>query len=303
VALGALDLDPNTLNRSSNGNWVMGKVTPPDGAPPQDIVTSSVLLQRAVPVAPGAPITYSGPMAYYKFDRLALMNLLPSGNAVQVEVIGRVDDTTWFVAYDTVRVLKPKMAASALPEYGSGMTPEFAAGSVLSLAWTDPDDYRATYFDLWYSANGGEIWTPVVLNTAERSYGWLVPADVTEAGLLELVAYDAVGVMGSWISDVFSVLTSVTGVDGDLPTTYDLRFRSSNPVRGEVRLELALPAKGDVSVRVYDVRGRLVSTLADGELPAGRHLLNWGGEGRPGVYFVQAHAGEFSRNMRFVVVR
>jgi len=262
-----------------------------------------VLLQRAVPVAPGAPISYLGPTAYYKFNRLALQALLPVGNAVQVEVIGRVDDTTWFVAYDTIRVLKPKMAASTLPEYGSGMNPEFASGTVLSLAWADPDDYPATHFDLWYSGDAGESWMPVVLNTSERSYSWLVPGEVTEDGLIELVAYDELGVMGSWISDLFSVLTAVTDVGGDLPTEYDLRFRSANPARGAVRLELALPVKGDVSVRVFDVRGRLVSSLADGELPAGRHLLNWNGESRPGVYFVQARAGAFSRNMRFVVIR
>jgi hypothetical protein len=303
VATALFDLDPNTLNKASNGNWVLGKVTPPGGSPPQGIVTSSVLLQRAVPVAPGAPISYTGPTAYYKFDRLALSGLLPSGNAVPVEVIGRVDDLTWFAAWDTIRVLKPKMTASALPEYGSGMNPEFAAGSVLSLTWTDPDDYAATYFDLWYSADGGEIWTPVVLNTAERSYGWLVPADVTEDGLIELVAYDELGPMGAWTSDLFSVMSAVTGTDGELPTVYDLRFRSANPARGAARFELALPVKSDVSVRVYDVRGRLVALLADGQMPEGRHLLSWGGEGRPGVYFVQAQAGEFSRNLRFVVVR
>jgi hypothetical protein len=222
---------------------------------------------------------------------------------VRVEVIGRVDDLTWFAAWDTVRVLKPKMTATALPEYGSGLSPEFAAGTVLSLSWADPDDYAATHFDLWYSGDGGANWVPVVLSTPERSYSWLVPGEVTEDGLLELVAYDEMGPMGSWDSDLFSVLTAVTDVGGDLPTEYDLRFRSANPARGAVRLELALPVKGDVSVRVFDVRGRLVSALADGEMPAGRHAMSWSGEGRPGVYFVQARAGAFSRNMRFVVIR
>ena len=58
-----------------------------------------------------------------------------------------------------------------------------------------------------------------------------------------------------------------------------------------------------MSVHGFDVRGRLVSALADGELPAGRHQLSWNGEGRPGVCFVQARAGAFSRYMRFMVIR
>jgi len=44
----------------------------------------------------------------------------------------------------------------------------------------------------------------------------------------------------------------------------------------ELRFELAKPA--DVSLRIYDVAGRLVTTLADARLPAGRHDLSWTGK-------------------------
>jgi flagellar hook assembly protein FlgD len=72
---------------------------------------------------------------------------------------------------------------------------------------------------------------------------------------------------------------------------------------------LSLPVKSELDIRVYDVRGRLVRLLAKGSRDPGRHVLSWDGTdagGRAagaGVYFVQATAGTFSKNVRCVLVR
>lgn len=59
------------------------------------------------------------------------------------------------------------------------------------------------------------------------------------------------------------------------------------------RIEYALPADGDVALRVYDVRGRLVAPLEAGSSVTGVHRLEWDGRDRSGarvprgVYFVR----------------
>jgi hypothetical protein len=312
VAPAALDLEPNTLNRSSHGNWVSGKVTPPTGYPPEDILTSSVLLVRTVPVATGAPISYTETQARYKFDRSMLQAILPVGDAVPVEVIGRVDDQTWFSAFDTIRVLKPAMSVSApLAEYGSGdaEAPVLSSGTTVHLNWQDPDGYTATSYQLWYSADAGESWTLVVGGLTQREYDWAVPAAVTDAAMLDLAALDAVGVMGSWLSERFEVSGGTTGVDEvDVPDRFGLRFAGANPAR-HARLELALPVAGRVEVNVHDIRGALIRELAAGELAAGRHDMRWDGadaSGRPvqsGMYFIRARAGGQDVTLRFLLMR
>jgi len=63
-----------------------------------------------------------------------------------------------------------------------------------------------------------------------------------------------------------------------------------NPMT-EIRFELAAPQA--VSLRIYDVTGRLVRELADGPLPTGPHTRVWQGRddsGRPvpsGAYYVR----------------
>lgn len=81
-----------------------------------------------------------------------------------------------------------------------------------------------------------------------------------------------------------------------------------NPSPGTAQLRFALDRDGPVSVRVYDVRGRLVSTLADGVMPRGEHAMAWGGVDAhgarvaPGTYFVRLRAGGRERSARITLV-
>jgi hypothetical protein len=70
-----------------------------------------------------------------------------------------------------------------------------------------------------------------------------------------------------------------------------------NPFNPRTTLRFDLPAAGRVRLEVYDVRGRLVGSLVDAELPAGRHEAVWDGrdsEGRAmasGTYAARLRAG------------
>lgn len=66
-----------------------------------------------------------------------------------------------------------------------------------------------------------------------------------------------------------------------------------NPFRGHVNVNFTLPQATRVKVEIYAADGRLVTTLADGELAAGTHSLPWTlGAGTPsGVYFYKVRAG------------
>jgi subtilisin family serine protease len=66
-----------------------------------------------------------------------------------------------------------------------------------------------------------------------------------------------------------------------------------NPSRGSTDIELSMPWAGPARVRVLDVAGREVCTIADRTLEEGAHRLRWDGANdsgdavAPGVYFVR----------------
>jgi hypothetical protein len=306
-----LYMDPSTLTLHSNGNWAKAIVYPPAPNPPQEIRISSLLLQRQISVDPGAPVSYEDPnelgtlAGIYRFDRAALQAILPLGNAVPVEVIGEVEDVTWFSATDDVRVLRPQMNSTVFTQNGRTV---LTGGSHIWLDWSDPTGHLAANYEMAWSADGGETWVSVFQNLADHQFHWQVPSAPTTTGLLELVATDAVGPMGVWLQADIEILPGSTAVEAELPKAFALRFAGPNPAPGQARLDLALPTGSRVQVKVHDLRGAVVRTLAQGDLPAGRHSLAWDGKdesGHPapaGVYFVRAEAGRESGRVRFVLI-
>ena len=78
------------------------------------------------------------------------------------------------------------------------------------------------------------------------------------------------------------------------------------PTRDRAVLRYALPEPARVSLALFDLAGRRVRLLEEGERPAGEHTAAWDGrddEGRPvpaGIYFVRLAAGERSVTARLV---
>jgi hypothetical protein len=82
----------------------------------------------------------------------------------------------------------------------------------------------------------------------------------------------------------------VTGVGPQGPATLALAPPRPNPFVRATAFHYSIPRQARVSLRVYDVAGRLVVTLADGAQSAGPHTVTWDGSSRAGtlgagVYF------------------
>ena len=79
---------------------------------------------------------------------------------------------------------------------------------------------------------------------------------------------------------------------------------SPNPAVGAVQMAIDVAHDQRVELAVYDVHGRRVAVLHDGELAAGRHRFTWqDGEGRPaapGIYMVRMKSADRTQVMRVV---
>ncbi|MFC1572562.1 FlgD immunoglobulin-like domain containing protein [Candidatus Eisenbacteria bacterium] len=80
---------------------------------------------------------------------------------------------------------------------------------------------------------------------------------------------------------------------GDLPLWYAFRPSYPNPFSSQTSLGFDLPRSGSVSLEIFDVGGRLVRTLVNGDLDAGSHAVTWAGYDHSGhrvgsgVYFAR----------------
>jgi len=82
-----------------------------------------------------------------------------------------------------------------------------------------------------------------------------------------------------------------------------------NPFRGGAVVRYSLNAERRTTLRIHDLTGRVVRTLADGVQKPGRYTLRWNGSdamGRTlanGVYFVRLNAGDYTGTEKLVLQR
>jgi len=78
---------------------------------------------------------------------------------------------------------------------------------------------------------------------------------------------------------------------------------SPNPFNPRTVLSYQLPVAGSVSLRVYDMAGRLVGTLVDGWRSAGTHELTFDASDLPsGMYFARLEAGEYVAVQKLILL-
>jgi hypothetical protein len=86
--------------------------------------------------------------------------------------------------------------------------------------------------------------------------------------------------------------------------TFELDQNFPNPLNPSTIIVYSLPAAGDVTLRVFDVLGREVTTLVQGSKQAGKHTIEWNAQGlSSGVYFYRLEAGNHVATRKMVVLK
>ena len=106
-------------------------------------------------------------------------------------------------------------------------------------------------------------------------------------------------------------LPYITDVPAGAPVAiaFALAQNSPNPFVGATEIRYALPRTGPVTLKVFNVSGRLVRTLVNGPVTAGRHTVVWDGRddrGRAlssGVYFYRLRGPESSLTRKSLRLR
>ena len=142
----------------------------------------------------------------------------------------------------------------------------------------------------------------------DGSYLWTVPDDPTNYARIKITAVDSDGVERFDYTDGrFYIINTTEAEVADRQGTF-LAPPSPNPSSGETSVRFRLSQTGKVALQVFDVRGRLVASLAEGSMKAGEHVVQWNGRDLggaavpPGQYMIQLRTdqGSWSRRVSFV---
>ncbi len=89
-----------------------------------------------------------------------------------------------------------------------------------------------------------------------------------------------------------------------IPSRYYLSQNYPNPFNSTTILPYGLPESSQLSISVFDIAGRLVETLVNGNIEAGYHTVNWEASTiATGVYLVKMETVTFSSVRKVILVR
>jgi hypothetical protein len=170
-----------------------------------------------------------------------------------------------------------------------------AAGSSVRIAeFTNPNgqpgqyDYAAALANTYQAENADVVYMPYDLALIFNAPGWTPP-----------VGYEGVSARAIILEDIltgFGEQGTSGAVNVDLPASVLSVSNFPNPFNPSTTIKLNLPKAGDVSLKVFNVRGELVRTLVDGQMVAGEHSIIWdgktnaGSQSASGVYFYENRA-------------
>jgi subtilisin family serine protease len=177
------------------------------------------------------------------------------------------------------------IANPPVPVELAAFTAETVEGGVkLRWKYTDDSDFATTAVERSTLADGGyELLAAKVGNEGGQS---VVVDETAEPGLTyfyRLVATERTGNVTR-----FGPLSAISRGF----TKFALAPAWPNPTSGNSSIEFTVPVTGKARLVVYDVSGRVISTVADGDFTAGKHRAEWAGGtdgGAPaanGIYYI-----------------
>ena len=112
---------------------------------------------------------------------------------------------------------------------------------------------------------------------------------------------------GVWMKGM--ITTSTSPQTHTAPRHYLLRQNFPNPFNPSTTISYDLPKQEEVSLIIYDSKGREINTLLSREQAAGHYELQWngvdriGGQLSSGVYFARLTAGDYSKTIKMVYLK
>jgi hypothetical protein len=104
--------------------------------------------------------------------------------------------------------------------------------------------------------------------------------------------------------------TTATDIEKEeIPTEFNLNQNYPNPFNPVTQIYYTLPQLTDVHLKIYDILGREVKILVNGEQTAGAYILEWNGTDNfgtlvpSGMYIYRIVAGEFVQTKKMMFLK
>ncbi len=227
--------------------------------------------------------------------------------ALRNPIIISSDDAT--IVYDEVAIVEPGETGAP---FGSFDFYDYCVveGTADGITWIPFEDgYDARRFTEWRNAwNINASGSSLLFRTHTINM-----RDRFEAGkrvFIRFRMFTDPGATGwGWVVDNVQVQANATDTVPPPPVPLSFEFSDPfpnplSPFNPTTTFQFRIATDTRVRLRIYDMQGRLVTTLVDAVLPAQTHQVRWDAHAQAsGIYFCRFEAGEMTKVRKIVLLR
>jgi len=239
-----------------------------------------------------------------------------------------IADTT-MVGYHPYVGVNDVMSSMSRPNIGVS-----ADGNVLFAVFQVPSDYvggvtdTTTFMDMYFtlSGNGGATWKhPMKINPETPVKDWRYPSISLWNDNTSTMYYANINVLsgnmpGSYVNGsgngesaepyVFVRLAiplssvSVNQVSNEVPSNFSLSQNYPNPFNPTTNIKFAVSKAGLVSLKVYDLSGKEITTLVNENMSVGTYEYKFNASNlSSGIYFYTLSANGFTETKKMMLIK
>jgi len=150
----------------------------------------------------------------------------------------------------------------------------------------------------------GEV---IVKNNIRLFRDLLIPCPINQAnGSIDYNGYTIFTGGSSGKPEAIKSKSENTGIktEPNAPMEFNLSQNYPNPFNPVTNINFAVPNRSSVKLTVYDMLGKAIELLVNGEYTAGTYKTNWNGANYPsGIYFYRLTAGDYTKTNKMVLVK
>lgn len=166
---------------------------------------------------------------------------------------------------------------------------------VFDLVVFESDLFAGTGDGVYVSKDRGETWRAV-------NAGFFPNTRVLSFAIYENKLFAGTSRRGMWVNP--TLITHVESRSPESPDDFSLLPNYPNPFNESTRVRFTLPARMVVTLELFDVLGRKVRTLVEGEFGAGAHEVLFEARGlASGVYWVRLQTRRSAHQRKVLLLR
>lgn len=231
---------------------------------------------------------YNGPATGYV---AANYNTVSGANTIDLWLISPIIDAG---AGDTIIFYERGPTASTFPD---SIRVHWAANGDTNAStgsWVELGKFKATITGSWQQRM-------FIIPTASATGRLAINYRVVDGGPAgqnsDFIGIDYLRVIGP-------STVGISTTNGEVPTTYALGQNYPNPFNPSTNINFSLPVSGLAKLVVFDVSGKVVATILNGEKAAGNYTADFDASRlSSGVYFYRLESGSYSETKKMLLVK